>query len=74
MRPRLKIGIIQTYGSQVIAARALGIGETRLSRIVRGHVEPRQVEREKLISVFGVNALRRSHGRRFDEAADELAK
>ena len=40
MRIRLKIGIWETYGSQIVAARDLRIPEGRLSRIVRGHRKP----------------------------------
>jgi hypothetical protein len=49
----LKVAIIQKFGSQVHAARALGIRESRLSYLVRGHVQPSRVERELLENCFG---------------------
>jgi hypothetical protein len=49
----LKVAIIQKFGSQVHAARALGIRESRLSYLVRGHVQPSRVERRLLENCFG---------------------
>lgn len=57
MLAKLKIKIIERHGSQIVAARVLGIEETRLSRIVRGHVEPRAEDREKLVAAFGAESL-----------------
>jgi hypothetical protein len=66
---QLKTRIIQTHGSQIVAARAIGIDETRLSRIIRGHIRPRADERDKLIAAFGAAALRPT---RTDPARPEL--
>jgi hypothetical protein len=60
MRLKLRLKIVERYGSQIVAAKALGIDEPRLSRIVRGHVDPKPEEREKLIAAFGAAALRAS--------------
>jgi plasmid maintenance system antidote protein VapI len=56
----LKSQIVDLHGSQVVAARRLGIEETRLSRIVREHIQPRDDERAKLIDAFGASALKPS--------------
>jgi transcriptional regulator with XRE-family HTH domain len=49
---KLKAAIVFEFGSQVRAARALGLSESRLSRLVNGLVEPRpedaQIIRDKL--------------------------
>jgi hypothetical protein len=48
----LKGALIAKYGSQTSASRDLGIRESRLSRLIRGHEKPRpeeiQIVREKL--------------------------
>jgi ribosome-binding protein aMBF1 (putative translation factor) len=55
----LKIELIRRFGSQIVAARQLGIGESKLSHIVRGHAEPSEKEREALERVFGPNLTRK---------------
>ncbi len=42
----LKAELIRRFGSQVEAAKAIGIPENRLRYIVRGHVQPSERERE----------------------------
>jgi hypothetical protein len=37
---KLKIAVIERYGTQVVAARRLKIREARLSYLVQGHVDP----------------------------------
>jgi predicted XRE-type DNA-binding protein len=58
MRGKLKVKIIENYGSQLAVSQLLGIEQTRLSRIVRGHIDPRADEREKLVGEFGAAALK----------------
>jgi Helix-turn-helix len=49
---KLKAAIVFEFGSQVRAARALGLSESRLSRLINGLIEPRpedtQIIRDKL--------------------------
>ena len=42
----LKIKIIEVFGSQIKGAHAFDMGESRLSYIIQGHVEPRPEEKE----------------------------
>jgi len=51
----LKVEIIRRYGSQVVAAKKLKIGESKLSYLVRGHVEPNPQEREILKAALGAD-------------------
>jgi plasmid maintenance system antidote protein VapI len=44
----LKAELIKRFGSQVEAAKAMGIRENRLSYIVRGHILPSEAERKAL--------------------------
>lgn len=46
MRWALKIKIVTVCGSQVRGARAMEIGESRLSFIINGHVDPSPKEKE----------------------------
>ena len=55
----LKSGIIKRFGSQVVAAREMGIREARLSYIVRGHAEPKDQEREALEQAMGRYRVRK---------------
>ena len=55
----LKVALIRRFGSQVEAARLIGIREIRLSDIVRGHVKPSEREREALEEALG-----KAHARR----------
>ena len=68
----LKSLLVERFGSQVKAARQMGIRENRLSYIVRGHVKPSEREREALIralgratvrELFGSNGSRGQHGK-----------
>lgn len=49
----LKSALVEHFGSQVEAARALGIRESKLSYIVRGHAKPSAREREALQQALG---------------------
>lgn len=49
----LKAELIKRFGSQVVAAKAMGIRENRLSYIVRGHVQPSEAERKVLERALG---------------------
>ena len=49
MNLELKLELIRRFGSQIVAARTLGIRESKLSYIVRGHAEPSE-KREGLSS------------------------
>ena len=49
----LKCALIKRFGSQVSAARELGIRESKLSYIVRRHVEPSDQERKILERALG---------------------
>ena len=55
MNIELKIGLLRRYGSQIRAARPLKIEESRLSRLVQGHCEPTEKEREVLRRELGVD-------------------
>jgi len=64
---RLKEVLVHMYGSQVEAAKAMGIRENRLSYIVRGHIQPSRREREALEQTLGkikVKFLLSSHPRK----------
>ena len=63
MNRKPKGQIVSAFGSQIEAARELGISETRLSRLIRGHNEPTPEERRKL------SALRKNRGHQEQEAA-----
>ncbi len=56
---QLKAALVREFGSQVEAARKLGIREAKLSYIVRGHVQPSKVEREALEGKLGKVHVRR---------------
>ena len=49
----LKSALVEKIGSQVVAARAMGIRESRLSYLIRGHALPSEQEREALEHVLG---------------------
>jgi DNA-binding transcriptional regulator YdaS (Cro superfamily) len=59
MKLELKIELIRRFGSQIVAARHLGIGESRLSHIVRGHAEPSVKEREALERALGPSVAKK---------------
>jgi transcriptional regulator with XRE-family HTH domain len=48
-----KVAIIKKFGSQVVAARELGVRESRLSYLIRGHSTPTIAERNALAEAFG---------------------
>jgi ribosome-binding protein aMBF1 (putative translation factor) len=54
MNLELKIELIRRFGSQIVAAKRLGIRESKLSHIVRGHEAPSEKERETLERTFGL--------------------
>ena len=49
----LKAELIKRFGTQVEAAKQMGIRENRLSYLVRGHVEPSEKERQALVKALG---------------------
>ena len=49
----LKCALIRKFGSQVEAARQMGIRESKLSYIVRRHAEPSNRERKILERALG---------------------
>jgi ribosome-binding protein aMBF1 (putative translation factor) len=53
MNLELKIELIRRFGSQIAAAKKLGIRGSKLSHIVRGHEDPSEKEREVLERTFG---------------------
>jgi len=55
----LKGKIVQRYGSQIVAARTMGIQEAKLSHIVRGHSEPNERERKALEKALGRNFVKK---------------
>lgn len=57
---KLRLKIIERYGTCICAARNLGIAGPRLSLILNEHVSPNPSEREILIQNFGAKALRAS--------------
>jgi hypothetical protein len=65
---KLKAKMVELHGSQIVASKAVGIEATRLSRIVRQHIEPRKDERARLVAAFGASSLRPSAPRSTDES------
>jgi len=49
----LKTALVERFGTQVEAAKNLGIAENRLSYIIRGHIQPSTREREVLEKTLG---------------------
>ena len=58
MNLTLKAELIRRYGSQVEAAKALKISESRLSYLVREHITASPCVRAKLAEAFGVALTR----------------
>jgi len=56
----LKGELVRRYGSQFEASRALGIRESKLSYIVRGHSEPNERERKALEEALGRAFVKRT--------------
>jgi hypothetical protein len=55
MNLKLKLELIKRFGTQIVAARQLGIRESKLSYIVRGHSVPNGREREILKKALGAD-------------------
>lgn len=55
----LRLELIKRFGTQVSAAKELGIRENRLSYIIRGHVKPSNRERKALQRTLGQALVRR---------------
>lgn len=55
----LKCALIKRFGSQIAAARELGIRESKLSYIIRGHAEPSERERKAFEGALGRSMARR---------------
>ena len=51
---RLKTRILERFGTQFYVARALGISEDRLSRIIHGRKEPTPEERKAICRILNV--------------------
>jgi DNA-binding transcriptional regulator YdaS (Cro superfamily) len=78
MNIELKVELIRRFGSQVVAARQMGIREAKLSYIVRGHSEPSEKEREAIERALGAGLtkklLKRSTDQRSELARDGAAQ
>jgi hypothetical protein len=57
MNRPLKTAIVLQFGSQVEAAQALGLHESRLSQILHYRIAPSAKERRALARVFGAEKL-----------------
>jgi hypothetical protein len=55
MNLELKIGLIRRFGSQVAASKRLGIANSKISYLVRGHAEPTPKERDLLKKALGAD-------------------
>ena len=53
MNYNLKAALVQRFGSQVAASRALGITEWKLSRLIRGWDAPSEDELSTFARVLG---------------------
>jgi hypothetical protein len=69
MNIKLKLELIRRFGTQVEAARQLGIRENRLSYFVRQHAEPSEREREAFERVVGERISNRFFRRRGKSAS-----
>lgn len=71
MRTKLRIEIIKSGQTQRHIATLAGMHENRLSDVVRGYVDPRPDERERLMTVLGCGprAFRKSAGTTTSTAA-----
>ena len=68
----LKAAIIRRYGSQIVAARELGISTTHLSHLVQGHDVPRPGEEEILRQKLGFKFKKRPRAK--VSAAQDIAE
>jgi len=58
----LKLALVDRFGSQIEAAKQLGIRENKLSYIVRGHATPSEQERTALEKGLGRDVVRKLLG------------
>jgi len=56
---KLKAELIMRFGSQVVAAQHMGIRESKLSYIIRGHAPPSEHERRALEESLGKARVRK---------------
>jgi transcriptional regulator with XRE-family HTH domain len=54
MNMRLKMALVGAGDRQFVLAARIGMSETRLSRIVRGRVEPTTDERKRIADALGL--------------------
>ena len=59
---KLKRALIERFGSQINAARELGLRESQRSYIVRGHTEPTEKDLRALEHALGSNVVAKSFG------------
>lgn len=62
MNTALKVAFVETGKKQIVVASQLGIHDSRLSKIINGHIEPTDTEKRALSK-----ALRRPVGDLFPE-------
>ena len=67
----LKAELIKRFGTQVEAAKQMGIRENRLSYLVRGHVEPSEKERQALVKALGQKLAKKLLPKERSEKEDE---
>lgn len=53
MNTRLKIKILERFGTQVRFCRKAGLHESQVSRVVRGHIAPPKDERARWAKLLG---------------------
>jgi hypothetical protein len=63
MNLELRVELIRHFGSQIAASRQLGIRESKLSYIVRGHAEPSEKERKAFEKALGPSITKKVLGR-----------
>jgi len=66
----LRIELVKRFGSQVEAARRLGIREAKLSYIINRHAQPSKREREALENAVGKAVV----GKLLNETGEETRK
>lgn len=69
-----KAAIMLKFGSQVAAARELGIRENRLSYIVQGHVYPTETELKTLRTALGRSCVSRLFAKGTGQASEDPAR
>jgi hypothetical protein len=55
MNVELRVAIVRTFGSQIVASKRLKIREGKMSHFVQGHEEPTPREREILKKALGAD-------------------